>query len=198
MYLCLRMYHCPKINKLAVENGPKRKRSSRMKKQSSTMSWVIVMFFTLFMTIYTFNLVVYPACAVETMALYGIEQTGLTTFASVTSVVGLVAGFVFGPLIDKKGSRGVILVAMIIGIALFVVRAFVTSFGLAIYSYICLWIPFTTAVSAYAYSFIYTSTGTYDSAVWLALGCSVTAAVLIFFAGSYAKKHLSSGTGIKL
>lgn len=67
-----------------------------------------------------------------------------------------------------------------------------------IYSYICLWIPFTTAVSAYAYSFIYTSTGTYDSAVWLALGCSVTAAVLIFFAGSYAKKHLSSGTGIKL
>ena len=103
-----------------------------MKKQSSTMSWVIVMFFTLFMTIYTFNLVVYPACAVETMALYGIEQTGLTTFASVTSVVGLVAGFVFGPLIDKKGSRGVILVAMIIGIALFVVRAFVTSFGLAI------------------------------------------------------------------
>ena len=67
-----------------------------------------------------------------------------------------------------------------------------------IYAFICLWIPFTTAVSAYVYSFIYTSTGTYDSAVWLALCCSIIAAVLIYFVGRYAKKHLFSGANIKV
>ena len=47
------------------------------------------------------------------------------------------------------------------------------------YAFICWWIPFTTAISAYVYSFMYTSTGTYNSAVWLALGCSLAAAILI-------------------
>lgn len=63
-----------------------------------------------------------------------------------------------------------------------------------IYAFICWWIPFTTAVSAYVYSFLYTSTGTYDSAVWLAMGCSLVAAVLIYFVGRFAKKRLNSVT----
>jgi len=67
-----------------------------------------------------------------------------------------------------------------------------------VYAFICWWIPFTTAVSAYVYSFMYTSTGTYDSAVWLALGCSLIAAVLIFFVGRHAKKHLITDVNIKL
>ena len=67
-----------------------------------------------------------------------------------------------------------------------------------IYAFICWWIPFTTAVSAYVYSFMYTSTGTYDSAVWLAFGCSLAAAVLIYCIGSYAKKHLFSGANVKI
>ena len=67
-----------------------------------------------------------------------------------------------------------------------------------IYAFICLWIPLTTAASAYIYSFIYQSTGTYDSAVWLALGCSIVAAILIFFVGDYAKKHLFKGSDVKI
>lgn len=65
-----------------------------------------------------------------------------------------------------------------------------------IYAFICWWIPFTTAISAYVYSFMYTSTGTYDSAVWLALGCSLVAAVLIYVVGRFAKKHLHTITKI--
>ena len=103
-----------------------------MKKESYSCRWVIVAFFTLFMVVMTFNLVVYPACAVETMKVYGIQQAGLTTLSSVTSVVGLFAGLVFGPLIDRKGSRNVVLISMIIGIVLFFVRAFVTSYAIAI------------------------------------------------------------------
>lgn len=100
--------------------------------KQSSKSWIIVLFFTVFMAVMTFNLVVYPACAVETMQTYGIEQAGLTTLSSVTSVVGLFAGLVFGPLIDKKGSRRVVLFSMVIGIVLFFVRAFVTSYALAV------------------------------------------------------------------
>jgi len=103
-----------------------------MKKELFSGRSLIVIFFTLFMAVMTFNLVVYPACALGTMKIYGIEQAGLTTLSSVTSVVGLLAGLVFGPLIDKKGSRNVILISLIIGIVLFFVRAFVTMYFLAI------------------------------------------------------------------
>lgn len=67
-----------------------------------------------------------------------------------------------------------------------------------IYAYICIWIPITTAFSAYVYSFLYTSTGTYDSAVWLAFTCSLAAAALIFGVGIYAKKHLFNGANVKI
>lgn len=62
-----------------------------------------------------------------------------------------------------------------------------------VYSYICFWIPLTTAFSAYIYSFIYQKTGTYDSAVWLALACSLAAALLVYLICKYAGKHYSKG-----
>lgn len=99
---------------------------------SSGQKWAIVGFFTLFMVSMTFNLIVFPACAVDTMEKYGIDQAGLTTLASVTSVVGLFAGFIFGPILDKLGSRKTILISLAIGTALFYVRVFVDSYALAI------------------------------------------------------------------
>ena len=63
---------------------------------------------------------------------YGIDQAGLTTLASVTSVVGLFAGFIFGPILDKLGSRKTILVSLAIVAVLFYVRAFVASYALAV------------------------------------------------------------------
>jgi hypothetical protein len=63
-----------------------------MNNQVSGRALLITAFFTLFMAVMTFNLLVFPACAVDTMDAYGIGQAGLTTLASVTSVVGLLAG----------------------------------------------------------------------------------------------------------
>lgn len=103
-----------------------------MNNQVSGRAWVITAFFTLFMAVMTFNLIVFPACAGDTMEAYGIGQAGLTTLASVTSVVGLFAGIIFGPLLDRFGSRKTITIAMLIGIVLFFVRAFVTSYVLVV------------------------------------------------------------------
>lgn len=103
-----------------------------MNNQVSGRAWIITGFFTLFMAVMTFNLIVFPACAGDTMEAYGIGQAGLTTLASVTSVVGLFAGIIFGPLLDRFGSRKTIMIAMLIGIVLFFVRAFVTSYALVV------------------------------------------------------------------
>ena len=42
----------------------------------------IVAFFTLFMAIMTFNLIVFPACALSTMEVLGVGQAELTTLTS--------------------------------------------------------------------------------------------------------------------
>jgi len=87
--------------------------------------WVIVLFFTLFMAIMTYNLVIYPACAVSTMAVFGIKQAELTTLSSVTSLVGVFAGIIFGRILDEKDVRKNMILFMAIGVALFFVRAFI-------------------------------------------------------------------------
>ncbi len=103
-----------------------------MNTKSNGGAWLIVAFFTLFMAVMTFNLIVFPACAVDTMTFYGIDQAGLTTLASVTSVVGLFAGFVFGPIVDRIGARKTIMISMIIGVVLFFIRAFVASYSIVL------------------------------------------------------------------
>ncbi|MCI7327838.1 MFS transporter [Hornefia butyriciproducens] len=105
---------------------------SSTNKGAGGKAWAIVIFFTLFMVTMTFNLIVYPACAADTMRQYGISQAGLTTLSSVTSVVGLFAGFIFGPILDKRGSRKTILFGLLVGAVLFFVRVLVTSYALAI------------------------------------------------------------------
>ncbi len=105
---------------------------SNYEKNAGGQKWGIVAFFTLFMVTMTFNLIVFPACAQDTMAKYGIEQAGLTTLSSVTSVVGLFAGFIFGPILDKLGSRKTILVSLAIGAILFYVRVIVASYALVV------------------------------------------------------------------
>lgn len=103
-----------------------------MNNQVSGRAWIITAFFTLFMAVMTFNLIVFPACAGHTMEAYGIGQAGLTTLASVTSVVGLFAGIIFGPLLDRYGSRKTIMIAMLIGIVFFYMRVYVTSYVLVV------------------------------------------------------------------
>lgn len=103
-----------------------------MTQQATGRAWIITVFFTLFMAVMTFNLIVFPACAGDTMTVYGIGQAGLTTLASITSVVGLFGGIIFGPILDRAGSRKTIMIAMLIGIVLFFVRAMVTSYALVV------------------------------------------------------------------
>lgn len=93
--------------------------------KNGTQAWAVVAFFTLFMASMTYNLIVYPACAVTTMDLFAIGQAELTTLSSVTSVVGVFCGIIFGRMLDKKDVRRSILLYMAIGSALFFVRAFV-------------------------------------------------------------------------
>ena len=88
----------------------------------------IVAFFTLFMAIMTFNLIVFPACALSTMEVLGVGQAELTTLTSVTSVVGVFGGIIFGRMLDTKDVRKSIMTFMAIGVVLFFVRAFMTSY----------------------------------------------------------------------
>ena len=64
-------------------------------KSGSGRSMAIVAFFTLFMAVMTLNLIVFPACALTTMEVFGVDQTALTTLTSVTSVVGVFGGIIF-------------------------------------------------------------------------------------------------------
>ncbi len=100
--------------------------------QKSGTRWLLVLFFTLFMAVMTYNLIVFPAFAVDTMKTYGVGQTALTTLASVTSVVGVFTGLLFGRLLDTKGPRKVIMTFMAIGIVLFFGRAFVTAYPIIV------------------------------------------------------------------
>lgn len=68
----------------------------------------IVAFFTLFMAIMTFNLIVFPACALSTMEVLGVGQAELTTLTSVTSVVGVFGGIISGGCWIRKTSARVL------------------------------------------------------------------------------------------
>ena len=89
---------------------------------------LIVGFYTLFMIIMTMNLILFPACAPEAMQTYGIEQQGLTTLSSVTSLVGLFAGLLFGPMLDRGNVKRTIAIWMAIGVAFFFIRYFLNSY----------------------------------------------------------------------
>ena len=98
------------------------------KEKDSGRAMGIVAFFTLFMAIMTFNLIVFPACALSTMEVLGVGQAELTTLTSVTSVVGVFGGIIFGRMLDTKDVRKSIMTFMAIGVVLFFVRAFMTSY----------------------------------------------------------------------
>ena len=96
--------------------------------KSTGSAWIVVIFFTLFMAVMTYNLIIFPACAVDTMAVFGIGQAELTTLSSVTSVVGVFAGILFGRMLDTKDVRKSIMLFMAIGVVLFFIRAFVSAY----------------------------------------------------------------------
>ena len=97
-------------------------------KSGSGRSMAIVAFFTLFMAVMTLNLIVFPACALTTMEVFGVDQTALTTLTSVTSVVGVFGGIIFGRMLDVKDVKKSITLYMAIGVVLFFVRAFIDSY----------------------------------------------------------------------
>lgn len=98
----------------------------------SARAWIVLAFFTLFMAIMSYNLIVFPACAPDAMAVYGIGQVELTLMTSVTSVVGVLAGIIFGRILDTKDVKKTITLFMAIGIVLFFFRVYVASFALVI------------------------------------------------------------------
>lgn len=98
------------------------------KTPGSGRGWTIVIFFTLFMAVMTYNLIVFPACAIDAMSVFGIGQAELTTLSSVTSVVGVFAGIVFGRILDTKNVKKSIVIFMAVGVVLFFARAFITSY----------------------------------------------------------------------
>ena len=93
-------------------------------RESKARAWVVVAFFALFMAVMSINLIVYPACAIDTMAILGVSQVELTTLTSVASCVGMFAGIVFGPLTDRYGARRVLALSLAVGLVAFVVRIF--------------------------------------------------------------------------
>ena len=95
---------------------------------STGRAWAVTIFFTLFMAIMTYNLIIFPACAVDTMNVFGVGQAELTTLSSVTSVVGVFAGILFGRMLDTKSVRKSIMIFLAIGVVLFFARAFVTAY----------------------------------------------------------------------
>ena len=95
---------------------------------STGRAWAVTIFFTLFMAVMTYNLIIFPACAVDTMEVFGVGQAELTTLSSVTSVVGVFAGILFGRMLDTKSVRKSIMLFMLIGVVLFFARAFVTAY----------------------------------------------------------------------
>ena len=56
----------------------------------------------------------------------------IDNLASVTSLVGLFAGLIFGPMLDRKGPRKTILYAMVIGVIFFFIRVFVTNYTIVV------------------------------------------------------------------
>ncbi len=100
--------------------------------QSNGKAWSITIFFTLFMSVMTLNLILFPACAADSMATYGIGQAELTTLSSVTSVVGVFAGIFFGRMLDTKDVKKNIALYMAIGTALFFARAMVENYTLVL------------------------------------------------------------------
>ena len=98
----------------------------------SAKAWIMVVFFALFMAVMGFNLLIYSSCAMDTMEAYGVGQTELTTLASTTSGVGLFAGLIFGPLVDRFGARKMLLAGLLLGTALFFVRAAVDNYVIAL------------------------------------------------------------------
>ena len=95
---------------------------------STGRAWAVTIFFTLFMAVMTYNLIIFPACAVDTMNVFGVGQAELTTLSSVTSVVGVFAGILFGRMLDTKSVRKSIMIFLAIGVVLFFARAFVTAY----------------------------------------------------------------------
>ncbi len=98
-------------------------------KKVNRQAWAVDMFFTLFMAVMTLNLIIFPACAADSMQTYGIGQVQLTTLSSVTSVVGVFGGIIFGRMLDVRDVRRCIMLFMIIGVILFFIRAYVTSYA---------------------------------------------------------------------
>lgn len=76
----------------------------------------------------TFNLILFPACAISTMKVFGVGQAELTTLTSVTSVVGVFAGLIFGRMLDTKNIKVTIAIFLGIGVVLFFIRALMTAY----------------------------------------------------------------------
>lgn len=91
-------------------------------------SWVNVIFLMVFTALITCNMLVYAACTVSAFEVFNIGVEQLTLLASVTSLVGVFTGLVFGRMLDVKDVKKCITLFLFIGALAFMVRAFIFNF----------------------------------------------------------------------
>jgi len=88
-------------------------------------SWLNVIFLMVFTALITCNMLVYAACTVSTFKVFGIGVKQLTLLASVTSLIGVFTGIVFGRMLDVKNVKNCVTLFLAIGAVAFIIRAFV-------------------------------------------------------------------------
>ena len=103
-----------------------------MENKKPAMRWVALIWCALTMVFITWNMVIYPARAVDVMTQWGFGQADLTATTSFASVSGLFVSLLYGRLIDSWGMRKCVLIFLPIGIVLLAIRAFVTAVPLVL------------------------------------------------------------------
>ena len=94
----------------------------------SGRSWVNVIFLMVFTALITCNMLVYAANTVTTFQVFHIGVKQLTLLASVTSLIGVFTGLVFGRMLDVKDVKKCVTLFLTLGTIAFFIRAFVFNF----------------------------------------------------------------------
>ncbi len=96
------------------------------------LRWLILVWCALSMAFITWNMIIYPARAIDAMEVLGMSQADLTATTSFASVSAIFVSLLYGRLLDTVGMRKIVMIFLPIGIALLAIRAFVTDVPLVL------------------------------------------------------------------
>lgn len=86
--------------------------------------WLVLIWCALSMAFITWNMIIYPARAVDAMSVLHFSQADLTATTSFASVSGIFVSILYGRLLDSAGIRKTVMIFLPIGILLLAFRAF--------------------------------------------------------------------------